>query len=74
MKRTLPPISELVHRASAVLTPDLRAWRRRRRSLLAASPLANAATRPCTPRPIVTTSSNDRPSPKATGWLSREGA
>jgi lysophospholipase L1-like esterase len=46
MKRKLLPLSELVHRARAVLTPalkpDLRAWRRRRRSLLAASLLAMA--------------------------------
>jgi len=42
MKRKLSPLSELVHRARAVLSPDLRAWRRRRRSLLAASLLAMA--------------------------------
>ena len=42
MKRKLSPLSELVHRAQAALTPDLRAWRRRRRSLLAASLLAIA--------------------------------
>jgi lysophospholipase L1-like esterase len=42
MKRKLLPLSELVHRAQAALTPDMRAWRRRRRSLLAASLLAMA--------------------------------
>ena len=40
MKRTLPPIAELVHRASAMLTPDLQAWRRRRRGQMAARLLA----------------------------------
>ncbi len=42
MKRKLQPLSALVHRARAALTPGLRAWRRRRRSLLAASLLAMA--------------------------------
>ena len=42
MKRKLHSLSELVHRAQAALSPDLRAWRRRRRSLLAASLLAMA--------------------------------
>jgi hypothetical protein len=42
MKSKLPPFSELAHRAHAALSPGLNAWRRRRRSLLAASLLAAA--------------------------------
>jgi lysophospholipase L1-like esterase len=41
MKRRLSPVS-FVRRACAALTPDLGAWRRRRRSVLAASLLACA--------------------------------
>jgi lysophospholipase L1-like esterase len=42
MKPYLPLFSGLIHRARAALTPGSTAWRRRRRSLLAASLLAMA--------------------------------
>jgi lysophospholipase L1-like esterase len=42
MKRTFQPVSGLVHHARAALSPCLHAWRRRRRSLLAAGLLALA--------------------------------